>query len=82
MAKFSLSRAIREKEQPKEIPAGVHPLIVKKMRQKGERDAPSKRRTFLSNRYKSDIGGGDAGADVVAEPSVRSGVSRDIEPLL
>ena len=75
MSKFSLSRAIREKEQPKEIPAGVHPLIVKKMRQRGERDAPSKRRTFLSNRYKSDIGGGDAGPEHATESDIREGVS-------
>ena len=74
---FSLPQAMRDKEMAKEIREDVHPLILKRAREKGERDAPSKRRTFLRNRYPADIGSGNASAEPAAEPSVREGVSGD-----
>jgi hypothetical protein len=79
---FSLPRAIREKEQPEEIREDIHPLILKRMREKGERDAPSKRRTFLRNRYPEDIGSWNAGTEPVAEPDIRESVSGDDQLLL
>ena len=74
---FSLPKAIREKEVAKEIREDIHPLILKRAREKGERDAPSKRRTFLRNRYPADIGSGGASPEPVAEPDIRESVPGD-----
>ena len=74
---FSLPQAMRDKEMAKEIREDVHPLILKRAREKGERDAPSKRRTFLRNRYPTDIGSGNASTEPVAEPDIRESVPGD-----
>ena len=79
---FSLPKAIRDKEMAKEIREDVHPLILKRAREKGERDAPSKRRTFLRNRYPADIGSRDASPEPVAKPDIREGVPGDDQLLL
>jgi hypothetical protein len=74
---FSLPKAMRDKEMAKEIREDVHPLILKRAREKGERNAPSKRRTFLRNRYPTDIGSGDASPEPVAKPDIRESVPGD-----
>lgn len=74
---FDLPKALIEREKPKGSSEGIHPLIVKRQKQRDESNGPTKRKQFLRNRYSTDIGSGDSGSAVNEQSDIPGGVSGD-----
>lgn len=74
--------AIMRREEPKKHDENVHPLIIKRLKQREEANAPSKRKTFIRNRYSKGSTNGDGGCSVNEQPDISDCISGDIEPLL
>lgn len=81
-AKFSLPKAIREREKPAEIREGLHPLIRKRLLEREEQNGPDKRRKFLAARYSVDSGSGQPGSATTEQSDIQHSVSGDSEQVL
>jgi hypothetical protein len=82
MDNLSVINAIIAKREQKKPDGAVHPLITKRLKEREESNAPSKRKTFIRNRYSKSSTDGDGSGTVNEQPDISDGVSGDIEPLL
>ena len=82
MGNLTLIEAIMRREEPKTHDGDVHPLITKRLKQREEANAPSKRKAFIRNRYSKGSTNGNGSSAVNEKSDIPDGVSGDIEPLL